>query len=155
MTDILKEGIGALFGTLGFSLIFGLRKNKLIVAMLGGFSVWVIYATVRYFVPSDAFLCNFIGALFGTFFSQIMARLLKAPATLFLFPAIIVLVPGGMLYYTMSNIILGNTAVGFNMMLETIKVTVALAFGIVIAMATTKIIYFFSNKKFSKKTRKK
>lgn len=147
MTDILKEGVGALIGTLGFSLIFGLRKNKLIVAVIGGFSVWAIYALVRYFVPKDVFLCNFLAALFGMFYSQLMARLLKAPATLFLFPAIIVLVPGGMLYYTMSNIILGNTAVGFTMMLETGKVTVALAFGTVIAMVTTKIIYIFVDKR--------
>ena len=147
MTDLIKEGASALVGTVGFALLFGLKYKKLIVASLGGIIVWGLYALIRYFVPNDLFLCNFIPAIFGTLFSQIMARVMKAPATMFIFTSLIALVPGGMLYYSMSNIILGNTEQGLGLMLNTVEVTVALAFGIVIVMAFMKVLFYFLNKK--------
>lgn len=147
MTDIIKEGIGALIGTFGFTLLFGLKYKKLFVATLGGVLVWALYAILKHFVPSDLFVCNFFPAVLGTMYAQIMARVMKAPATMFVFTSLIVLVPGGMLYYSMSNIILGNTAQGLKLIMDTLEVTVALAFGIVIVMASIKIIYYILNKK--------
>jgi uncharacterized membrane protein YjjB (DUF3815 family) len=71
-----------------------------------------------------------------------------------MFPSIIVLVPGGMLYYTMSNLILGNIDEGVRQMFDTMKVTIGLAFGILIAMAMIKLIYFVRDKKELRRKRK-
>ena len=153
--DLLKEGISALLGTLGFSLLFGLRRrDRLIVATIGGVLVWGTYAVMRGLVPDSLFVCNFIPAVVGTLYSQALARVMRAPATLFMFPSIIVLVPGGMLYYTMNNIIIGKMNEGIKQLLDTMKVTIGLAFGIVIAMALIKLIYFVGDKKILRRKRR-
>ena len=153
--DLLIEGLSALLGTLGFSMLFGLRRrDRLIVSTIGGVLAWGAYAVMRYFIPDDLVTCNFIPAVVGTMYSQIMARVMRAPATLFMFPSIIVLVPGGMLYYTMSSFILGNSSEGVRLMLNTVKVTVGLALGIVIVMALTKLIYHIADKKILRRKRR-
>lgn len=140
--ELVKQGISALFGTLGFSILFGLRRKRLIISTLGGLIVWGVYAIMNLFVPENLFLCNFIPALVGTLYSQVMARIIKTPATMFIFTSLVVLVPGGMLYYSMRSIVLGDTLDGITRILETLEVSVALAFGIVVIMAITKIVYY-------------
>lgn len=152
MNDALIQGISALVGTLGFSLMFRLKGKKLICASLGGAVVWGAYYLLNTFVFEDVFVCNLIASMIATAYSQILARILKAPATLFIFPSIVVLVPGGMLYYSMGDIISGNMTNGIVGAVETLKVAVALAFGIVIIVALTKVIYYFID---FKKVRKK
>jgi len=147
MKDTLMEGLGALVGTFGFALLFGLKYKKLLAATAGGLCVWGVYAIMNHLMPDNLFLCNFAPALFGTMYSQIMARVLKAPSTMFIFTSLIVLVPGGMLYYSMDSLIRGNTSEGLSRVLDTLKVSIALASGIVVIMASTKILYYFLQKK--------
>ncbi len=71
-------------------------------------------------------------SVFGALYSEICARCFKVPATVFLVPTIISIVPGGALYYTMSALISGdNTALmikGF----QTLYISAGLAVGIII-----------------------
>lgn len=140
--DIIMQGIGAVVGTFGFSLLFGLKNKKLVLASLGGFVVWGVYALIGLITPENIFLCNFIPALVGTLYAQVVARITKAPATMFIFTSLIVLVPGGMLYYSMRSMVLGDTADGIKRILDTLEVSVALAFGIVTIMAAMKVVYY-------------
>ena len=144
--ELVKQGISALLGTFGFSLLFGLKKKKLFLASVGGFMVWGVYALMNLFIPDNLFLCNFIPAIVGTLYSQLIARVIKAPATMFIFTSLVVLVPGGMLYYTMSSIILGKMTDGVRLAFDTLEVTVALALGIVAVMALIKIIYYIERR---------
>ena len=138
---LVKEGISAVIGTFGFSLLFGLKKYKLLWSTVGGMVVWGVYAIMCATVSESLFLCNFIPAIIGTLYSQILARVIKAPATMFIFPSLVVLVPGGMLYYSMSSIIRGDIQGGFSRAMDTVEVSFALALGIVVIMAMVKIIY--------------
>ena len=140
--ELLKQGISAVIGTLGFSLLFGLKNKKLLVATLGGLLVWGVYALSCFLIPNNVFLCNFIPALVGTLYAQVMARIVKAPASMFIFTSLVVLVPGGMLYYSMRSIVLGDMADGATRILGTLEVSIALAFGIVIVTAMIKVIYY-------------
>lgn len=153
--DIIKEGIGALIGTLGFSLLFGLQYKRLLASSAGGVFVWLIFASIRFLMPYNDFLCNFIPAIFGTAYSQVMAKVLKVPSTMFIFTSLIVLVPGGKLYYTMSNIIHGNFSSAISYALDTLEIAVAIAFGIVIIMVITKVITYIINKRNREKKHEK
>lgn len=144
--ELIKQGISAILGTLGFSLLFGLKRKKLLLASFGGFMVWGVYALICFIAPENIFLCNFIPALVGTLYSQVVARVIKAPATMFIFTSLVVLVPGGMLYYSMRSIVIGDTADGIRRIFETLEVSVALAFGIVMIMAATKVIYYIERR---------
>ena len=145
--EIIKQGISAIIGTLGFSLLFGLRNKKLLIATFGGFMVWGVYVIMCFLTPQNIFLCNFIPALVGTLYAQVMARIIKAPATMFIFTSLIVLVPGGMLYYSMRSIVIGDGAAGLAKIFETLEVSLALAFGSVVIMAITKVIYYIERRR--------
>ncbi len=102
MKGIAIQLLTAFLGSLGFSLLFGLRKRHLFAASLGGLLVWGLYLLAEYYVRS-IFLANLLASAFAVVYAEILARRLKCPATLFVLPGIVPLVPGGSLYYAMSH----------------------------------------------------
>ena len=56
----------------------------------------------EWFFGGGVFLPSVVAAAFASIYSEAMARVEKAPATVFYIPALIPLVPGGSLFYTMS-----------------------------------------------------
>ena len=61
--------------------------------------------------------------------SEVLARVLKAPATIFLIIGIIPLVPGGGLYYTMDYLINGDYPMFSQVGLQTASTAAAIAVG--------------------------
>ena len=88
-----------------------------------------------------------IASLLATNYSQLMARVLKAPATVFIFPSIVPLVPGNGLYYTMRYIVAGEWDLAVSRAMETLKVAVAIAFGIVVVIVGIRVIQYFKGRK--------
>ena len=101
MRGILIQLLTAFLGSLGFSLLFGLRKRHLFAASLGGLLVWGLYLLAERCLLS-IFLANLLASAFAVLYAEILARRLRCPATLFVLPGIVPLVPGGSLYYAMS-----------------------------------------------------
>ena len=100
---------GCLIGTLGVCLFFKIDKKRLFTAMLNTAITYGAYL-LFYTIWSDLFACNLIATVIASIISEIMARIEKAPASVFLVPAIIPLVPGGMLYRAMNSLIIGDFA---------------------------------------------
>lgn len=107
MSDALIQLLTAFIGALGFSLVFNVRRELLLSASLGGMLVWGVYLFCGHFFEG-VFLPSLVAAAFASLYSEILARVKKAPATVFYTPALIPLVPGGSLYYTMSYAIRGE-----------------------------------------------
>ena len=101
MQGTVVQLIAALLGALGFSLVFGLHKRHLLLASLGGLLTWGVYLLIYHFLP-NLFFANLMASVFAVSAAEVLARWRKCPATLFLVPSIIPLVPGSSLYYTMS-----------------------------------------------------
>ena len=101
---LVTAGIGAL----GFSLIFNIRKELLPAAAMGGLLDWGVYMLAEWFFGGGVFLPSVAAAAFASLYAEAMARLKKTPATVFYIPALIPLVPGGSLYYTMSYAVLSQ-----------------------------------------------
>lgn len=149
-TELIKEIavqiISSFLGSLGFSLLFNLKGKRLLWASLGGVFAWAVYLVVDA-LSHNLFLCGVISAMVATAYSEIFARILKTPKTAFIFPAIVPMVPGGSLYYTMSNLILGNTDAALEYAKKTMWMAIALAFGIVVVIISVKIIKHYQKKK--------
>jgi uncharacterized membrane protein YjjB (DUF3815 family) len=77
------------------------RPLRLLTAGIGGFIGWGAYLLAA-LILNDFFSC-LIAATVGAIYAQIMARVMRAPAAVFLIPAVIPLVPGRALYYTISS----------------------------------------------------
>lgn len=139
----------AALGTVGFCLNVNIKRNKIVYGCIGG-----VLSTFLYCVFVEAGLSllmqNLIPAAVVTFYAEVLARVVKAPATVFLIPSIIPLVPGGRLYYTMRAIVDGEGSDAKIFAMETIIIAVGIAAGIVVVSL---VFYHTSHKKVQFKMR--
>lgn len=94
----------ALLGSAGFALIFNVRRQLLPLAALGGAVCWGTYLLAGCATES-VFLQSFAASAAAAVWSEVFARVKKTPAQQYLIIALVPLVPGGTLYYTMSALI--------------------------------------------------
>ena len=94
----------ALFSTVGYCLLMNVPVKKIIPASVGGMLSWLLYLLLKDRVVSVFYLLVLVGAFAATY-SEIAAKLAKTPATVFLLPALIPLVPGGSAYYAMLGLV--------------------------------------------------
>lgn len=128
----LIQMVTSFFGALGFSVLFHIYGIRKWYGALGGMMTWGIYLLTGLFIDS-AFWGYTIAAAFATCYGEWMARREKTPATLFLVPAIIMMIPGGSLYYTMYSAMQGDYAGFAEKGLHTISMAAAISIGILIA----------------------
>ena len=140
----LLQVLAAAAGTLGFAILFNSRPRRLFIGALGGGLTWLVYLILARFVGQD-FLCVAAAAAFGAVYAEIMARVCKAPATVFTILSEIALIPGGSLYITMHHLVGGRQTQALQYGMHTLTVAVAIALGIVLVTAFT--TSFFSKKK--------
>lgn len=145
---IVKLILTGALGTLGFAILFNIKPKHVPFAVLGGAIATLIYALLDA-MGVDLFLSNFVATLACGAYSTAMARILKTPSMVFVTASIIPLVPGGSLFYTMSNLILGNTELAGEFGLKTLQVALGIAGGIVIES----LIGSFISKKLQSKIR--
>ncbi|MBO5556732.1 MAG: threonine/serine exporter family protein [Oscillospiraceae bacterium] len=138
MRDWIIQLATAFLGSLGFSLVFGVRRRHLFAASLGGLFAWAIYLAVDAWLHSG-FLACLLASAFSVLYSELLARLRKTPATLFLVPAIIPLVPGSSLYYAMSCVVRKDFSNAREYGTLTLEYALAIAAGISFVLAVREI----------------
>ena len=136
--------LAAAAGTLGFAILFNSRPKRLFLGALGGGLTWVVYLLLSRCLTAD-FLCVAAAAAFGAVYAEVMARVCKAPATVFTILSEIALIPGGSLYITMHHLVGGRQTESLRYGMHTVVVALAIAVGIVLVTAFT--TSFFSKKK--------
>lgn len=124
--QVIAAGLGA--G--GYSILFNIRRDKLLYASAGGSLAWIIYIIASQFITTNAFITNMLAAAFATLYSEILARIKKAPTTVFLIPSIMPMIPGGGLFYTMSAVISNNTVLFEKYFVTTIETALGISIGI-------------------------
>lgn len=138
MKEIVYQLVSAFVGSMGFALIFGMRRRYLFAASLGALLGWAVYLAADHFL-AHSFLPPLLAAAFALSYSEIMAKLLKTPATLFVVPAIIPLVPGGSLFYTMSSAVHRDMASARAYGARTLETALAIAAGISFVLAVREL----------------
>ena len=134
MKPALIQLLTAFISSLGFSMLFGLRRRFLVYAALGGLLCWGVYLGMDAWTHME-FLSCLLAAAFAVVYAELLARWLKTPATLFVVPAILPLVPGGSLYYTMENVVHGRLEAARSYGTQTLIVALAIAAGISFVVA--------------------
>ncbi|HEY5562116.1 MAG TPA: threonine/serine exporter family protein [Clostridiaceae bacterium] len=136
---MIINSLYALFATFCFGIIFNIRGKKLAFASLGGGLAWFMYLFTNSLELSTSFSL-FVASIIATIYSEIMARRLKTTVTTFVICAILPLVPGNGMYYTMYQSILGQNTLALNTGIKTLASAGAIAAGIVLISSTTKLI---------------
>ncbi|MDO4741005.1 MAG: threonine/serine exporter family protein [Eubacteriales bacterium] len=133
MMEMIGQMIAAGAGSCGFSLLFHIRKpSRIAICSVAGAVVWGFYLLSMHTGWGDLF-ANFVAAFAGTVLSEVLARLLKSPATAFIAPAVIPLIPGGSLFYSMEAFVQGDKVLGGERLMHTAAIAGVIAVGIYIA----------------------
>lgn len=126
---IVRNFLLIMVATLCFSILFNIRGKNIFFAALGGGITWVFYSTSLSILNVDIYSI-FIASMAAGIYSEIMARVLKSPVTVFIICSIIPLVPGGGMYHTMLQTVQGNVAASVNLGIHTLSIAGAIAIGV-------------------------
>ena len=130
----------AFAGSMGFALLFQVRRGKLMLASLGGLLAWAVYLALGPVMPQDV-PRFFISSLTLTLYAEIMARVKKSPATVFLVSASIPLIPGGSLYTTMQYAVSAQWEDFSRQGMNTLLLAGAIAGGMLCMMAVLHVFH--------------
>ena len=89
----------------------------------------------------DVYVANLFASLFAAAYAEVMARVRKCPAMPYLVIAILPLLPGAGVYYTMSLGLEGNRMDAVAKGLETVGIAGSLAVGILLVSTVFRLIY--------------
>lgn len=141
--SILLQFIYSFFGTTGFAIYFGSPVNSIIPSGIAGGASWSLYYIV-YSNFDNKILATFMGAFLVGTLGEILATKYKKPATVFITPGIVTLVPGAGMYYTMSYLVNENFISAIDEGVEVFFIAAAIATGIIfstiLSKSTKKII---------------
>jgi len=149
--DIIIKIIAGVISTIGFAIIFKLRVKHIPLAAIDGLIACVVYFCCLEFISDDLFIANMLASFATAGFAEICARIGKAPATIFLLPGCIALVPGGSLYNAMRSLLIKDYDEFGAQLLTTGKVAIAIGGGII---AVSIIRYFLNQIKCNKNNKK-
>lgn len=100
--DMMLQLLTAFTGSVGFCCIFRLQRKFILPASLGGLLSWWVYLAFSRVFP-DLFISTLFASAAAALYAEFLARICKAPATIFIIPAAVPLIPGRALYYTMNS----------------------------------------------------
>ena len=106
VSAVIMQLAMAFAGSVGFTVLFRLRRQLIIPASLGGCLSWGIYLLAHLYY--NIFFACLIASACAALYAELLARIRKAPVTLFFISAVIPLIPGSTLYYTMSYAVQRN-----------------------------------------------
>lgn len=139
---------GAFVGSIGFAIMLKIRGKQIAYAGIGGLVTWAIYLWVFSFSGS-IFISNLLASIFVAVYAEIMARVNRAPATIFLTAAAVPLIPGGKLYYTMYGIVSEDMFMFRQRGTEAIIIALAISLGFVVVAVVNKYLNRMFNSKKS------
>ncbi|WP_017414636.1 threonine/serine exporter family protein [Clostridium tunisiense] len=129
----------AFISSLGFGILFNVRGKNLIIASIGGGLGWLFYLITKNSTGSEI-VALFVASIVISVFSEIFARIMKNPVTIFLICALIPLVPGGSMYYTTFEAVQGNVSKSIVLGIQTLFNAASIAVGIILVSTISKII---------------
>ena len=124
--------LSGMISTFGMCLLFNIQRRHSLLAALGGGLAALLYhlLALRW---DNGLLAIFGSALIISLYSEILASREKTPATTYVIPGILPLVPGAGMYYTMLHLVEKDLSLAASHGYQTIFSALAIACGIIIA----------------------
>ena len=112
--------------SVGFGICFQIKPKELYLAGMAGAIVRIVLILASFFTPSRL-ISSFLGALAGTFFAEFLGYKMKTSIAKFMYPAMIPLIPGDVLYNLINSLInVDGEALGFGVTLTAALIGIAL-----------------------------
>ena len=122
--------VWSFFACAAFCLVFNIRGKMMLFTSIGGAIGWLVFLLLSP-VKNDI-VQFFFASMVTSIYSEIMARICKRPVTPFQVIALIPMVPGGGIFYTMEYCVIGNGDMFMQTGLHTLGFAGALAMGILL-----------------------
>ena len=122
--------ISSFIGSFGFGLIFNVERKHLVYVAFGGFLTWGVFLLCSQTFALGVLLSTILAAVICQIYAEVLARLFKAPTTVFFIPGIVPLIPGGSLYNTMYAAVFQNWAEVQEYGVQTLLGTLGIAIGL-------------------------
>ncbi|WP_455650060.1 threonine/serine exporter family protein [Enterocloster citroniae] len=131
---------GSFMAVLSFGIVLDLPKKYLgWSGVTGGGVCWLVYLLIREETGSLIFAA-FLSGLSVALLGHILARILRAPVSVFLIPGILPLVPGTSIYNCVYNIIRSSREQSTYYLIETMQIAGAIAMAVFLMDSMFKMI---------------
>ena len=121
-----------------FAVIYNVRGQGILVCATGGALGWLVYLLSAPLLQSDI-AQMFAAAVAISVYAEVMARIRKFPVTGYQMVAILPLVPGGGIYYTMEHAINGEIDAFLASFLHTLGLAGAIAVGVLLVSSAVRM----------------
>lgn len=132
MWNLFIQFLFSFLATAAFAIITNVPRRALIYCGLSGAFGWLIYWTCVDFGGSPAF-GSLLGSLGVAFISNIFSKHLKMPVTIFNIPGMVPLVPGGLAYQAVRNLVTSSYQEAADYTVQAIMIAGAIALGLVLS----------------------
>lgn len=126
----LIQIITSFVASIAFSIMFKINKRHLVNAGICGVLTYAAYFGVDTLM-SSLFWAAFISSTVAALFSEVNARLSRAPSIVMLMPGVVPIVPGGYLYRSVRDFICGNPISALSELTTAGAIALGMAGGIV------------------------
>lgn len=127
---MVEQLVVSFVASAAFAILFNVPRGTLLQCGFVGMFGWLIYiALLR--IPADPILATLIASFFVAVTSQVFARVYKIPIVVFSVAGIIPLVPGGLAYDAMRNIVENHYDVAVQLAAKAFMLSGSIAIGLV------------------------
>lgn len=137
--NMLVQFISCVLGCIGFALMFKIKGKQVVYSGLGALLTWSAYLVV-YDQTENTFIATLVASMFVAAYANIMAKVNKAPATIFLSASVFPLIPGAHLYYMMYDIMTEETKQARVEARALVVICLAIAMGFIVVEIFNKYI---------------
>ncbi|UKS29143.1 threonine/serine exporter family protein [Paenibacillus sp. HWE-109] len=127
---MLEQLLTSFIATAAFAILFNVPKRTLLQCGFVGMVGWLLYVSCL-LIPLDPILATLIASFFVTVVSQFLAKIYKTPVIVFSVSGIIPLVPGGLAYDAMRNVVLNHYDLAVQLAAKAFLLSGAIAIGLV------------------------
>ncbi len=132
---MLVSSIAGAMSAFAFAVLIRVPRRDLLFAALAGFLSGFVYGAAG---ALGAITQVLLAAVAAGVLSEILARVRRAPATVYLMPGLIPLVPGLLAYHAMYALLRGDYVSGAALSVETIYWAAAIGVGIALVLTISR-----------------
>ena len=145
-SSLTVQLISCTIACVGFGLWFNVKGIQVAYSGVGAFFTWLAYAVVNE-ITSSNFQATLVASIFVAVYAQIMARVNRAPATIFLSVCAFPLIPGPNLYYMMYYIVMEDYKVAKEEALTLVLTCLGIALGFIVVDIFNKYLMLLNKKR--------
>lgn len=146
---MLWQFILGMISCVGFAYLFNCPKKAILQAAFAGGLGWIAYDYCLCRLGYTEVVATLIGTLVLAAICELLARLERDAVTVFVIPAILPLVPGAGLYYTLFYTLEGNLSLALDKGITTLGCALGIAIGLIAVSSISRLVFSFLKRKES------